>query len=141
MSQILTLRLPDADAEAVRQLARREKRSINEIGTRIVDEWLRQERFEHIEFRSFNGERLACVTGRLQVWQVIMVARGYEMDVLRTAGHLHLKPQQVRAAFNYYASYPDEIDQALLENDLSFEQLKEMLPGLELFEVDLARAR
>ena len=57
MSRVVTLRLPDEAVEAVRELARRERRSVNEIGTRIVEEWLRQQRFAHIEFRSFNGER------------------------------------------------------------------------------------
>src|SRR5207237_4814729 len=104
--------------EAIRQLAQREKRSVNEIGARIVDEWLRQNRFAHIEFRSFGGERHACIKDRLQVWQVIMVARGYEMDAGRTAEHLGLRPEQVQAALNYYRAYPEEIDQALRENEV-----------------------
>src|SRR4051794_34443697 len=84
MSQVITLRLPDGSAEAMRQIAQREKRSLNDIGVRIVEEWLRQNRFAHIEFRPFQGERHACVKDRLQVWQVILVARGYGMAVGET---------------------------------------------------------
>jgi uncharacterized protein (DUF433 family) len=139
MSKVVTLRLPDDAAEAIRQIAQREKRSVNEVGVRIVEEWLRQDRFAHIEFRSFQGERHACIKGRLQVWQVIMVARGYEMDVEKTAEHLGLNRDQVRAAFGYYEAYPEEIDQALRENEVGYERLKEQLPSLQLFKVDMKR--
>jgi uncharacterized protein (DUF433 family) len=139
MSQVVTLRLPKSAAEAIRQIAQRERRSVNEIGVRIVEEWLRQNRFAHIEFRTFQGERHACIKDRLQVWQVIMVARGYGMDVGRTAEHLRLRPEQVQAAFQYYEAFPEEIDRALRENDLGYERLKESLPNLQLVEVDLAK--
>jgi hypothetical protein len=141
MSQVVTLRLPDGTAEALREMARREKRSLNEIGARAVGEWLRQNRFAHIEFRTFQGERHACIKGRLQVWQVIMVGKGYGMDVEKTAEHLCLKPEQVRSAFCYYESFPEEIEQTLRENDIGFERLKEVLPSLELIEVALPKER
>src|SRR5438045_988796 len=120
MASVVTLRLPEDTAEAIRQIARREKRTVNEVGVRIVEEWLRQNGFAHIEFRTFQGERHACVKDRLQVWQVIMVARGYGMDVAKTAEHLRLKPDQVQSAFNYYGTYPEEIDRALQENGAGY---------------------
>jgi hypothetical protein len=137
MSQVVTLRLPDGAAEAIRQIAQREKRSVNEIGVRIVEEWLRQNRFAHIEFRTFQGERHACVKDRLPVWQVIMVARGYGMDAQKTAEHLCLNPEQVCSAFSYAEAYPEEIEQALRENAPGYERLKERLPSLELLEVKI----
>jgi hypothetical protein len=139
MSQVVTLRLPDSAAEAIRQIAQRERRSVNEIGVRIVEEWLRQQRFPHIEFRSFQGERHACVKDRLQVWQVIIVARDYGMDVEKTAEHLLLRPEQVQSALNYYDAFPEEINQALQENDVGYELLKERLPSLQLIEVRIDR--
>jgi hypothetical protein len=138
MSQVVTLRLPDRTAEALRRIAQREKRSLNEVGARIVEEWLRQERFAHIEFRTFQGERHACIKDRLQVWQVILVARGYGMDAARTAEHLCLTQPQVQAAINYYETYPEEIEQALQENHIGYERLSEKLPSLQLVEVDTA---
>jgi uncharacterized protein (DUF433 family) len=131
MSQVITLRLPDAAAEQVRRIAKNDRRSVSDVGARIVEEWLRQDQFAHIEFRSFNGERHACIKERLQVWQVILVAKGCGMDVQQTAQHLLLKPEQVQAALNYYAAYPAEIDQALEENRLGYERLRQRLPGLE----------
>jgi uncharacterized protein (DUF433 family) len=131
MSQVVTLRLPDEAAEAVKLIARKERRSVNEIGTRIIEEWIRQNRFTHIEFRNVGGERLACIKDRLPVWQIILVAQDHGMDAAKTAEHLRLRPEQVEAALQYYAAYPDEIDAALAENDRGFDRLKEMLPQIQ----------
>lgn len=130
MSKALTLRLPDEDAAEVRRIAQRERRSVSEVGARIVDEWLRQNRFPHIEFRSINGERVACLKGRLEVWQVMMVAQQYDNDIARTAEHLDLRPEQVQASFDYAAAYPAEIESALAENREGFARLKRLLPQI-----------
>jgi hypothetical protein len=85
------------------------------------------------------------VKGRLEVWQVIMVARNYPEDtVAKTADHLVLRPEQARAALDYYAAYPEEIDAALAENDEGFERLKRLLPNIKrvtLSKEDLASVR
>jgi len=137
MSEVLTLRIPEKSANEVRQIARRERRSVSEVGARMVEEWLRQDQFAYIEFRAFGGERQACIKGRLQVWQVIQVARSYEMDVPQTAAHLQLLPEQVEGAFQYYQAYPEEIDLALAENRVGFERLKQMFPHMERITVSL----
>ena len=139
MAQVMTLRLPDATAEDVKRIARREQRSLNEVATRIIEEWVRQNRFAHIEFRAFNGQREACIKGRLPVWQVIDVAKQYKQDVEKTAEHLSLSPEQVRAALNYYAAYPDEIDAAIEENHVNFDRLREMLPNAQRLEVHITQ--
>jgi hypothetical protein len=51
------------------------------------EESRRTSAFAQIEFRSFNGERHACIQGSLPVWQLIEVARNYEMDAQKTAEH------------------------------------------------------
>ncbi|GDX41208.1 hypothetical protein LBMAG21_15000 [Armatimonadota bacterium] len=132
MSHPVTVRLPESAAEELRLVARRERRSVSEIGARFIDEGLRQHRFPYIEFRSFNGERHACIKGALQVWQLIMVAKGYAGDVDKTAIHLDIKPEQVKAGLYYYENYPEEIDQALEENELGYERLKRLLPNMQM---------
>jgi len=131
MSEVLTLRISEKSANAVRQIARRERRSVSEVGARMVEEWLRQDQFPYIEFRAFGGERQACIKGRLQVWQVIQVARSYGMDVSQTAAHLQLLPEQVEGAFQYCQAYAEEIDHALAENRVGFERLKQVFPQME----------
>jgi uncharacterized protein (DUF433 family) len=97
----------------------------------MVEEWLRQNRFPFLEFRAFGGERHACIQGRLQVWQVVEIARGYGMDVLQTAAHLELTPEQVQSALQYAQAYPAEIEQALTENRVGGTRLQEMFPQME----------
>lgn len=141
MPQAVTLRLPDEDVEDIRRIAQRERRSVSEVTARIVDEWLRQSRFPQIEFRSINGERVACLKGRLEIWQVILVARRYEA-LEPAAEHLGLSPEQVQAALHYYQAYPQEIDFALEENAGGLARLKRLFPGIQAVGVtddDLAR--
>ena len=128
----VTVRLPAEAANELRLIARRERRSVSEIGGRFIEEGLRLLRFPYIEFRTFSGERQACLQGALQIWQLILVARGVGMDAEKVAGHLDLKREQVVSGFHYYEAYPEEIDQALEENDLGYKRLKEILPSLQL---------
>lgn len=96
----------------------------------------------HIEFRNISGERVACLKGRLEVWQVIIVAQQYENDIVCTAKHLDLRPEQVQAALDYAAAYPAAIEAALVENREGFERLKRHFPQIErtsLTADDLAR--
>lgn len=141
MSKVVTLRLPDETAARLQAHARRAGRSLSEVGARSIEEWLRQQEFAEIEFRSFGGERHACLKGALPVWQLIMVSRRYDLDSARTAAHFGWPVSRVQAALNYYEAYPDEIDQAIADNDaVTYEQLKRMLPGIERVTVDTSAA-
>ena len=135
MSQPVTVRLPEPSWEELRQIARREHRSVSEVGARFITEGLRESRFPFIEFRTFNGERHACIKGGIQVWQLMLVASDFGMDVDQIAFHLDIKADQIRAGLHYYDVYPDEIDLALEENNVGYERLKAALPGLTLASV------
>ncbi len=137
MSQPVTVRLPAPSWEELRQIARRERRSVSEVGARFITEGLRINLFPYVEFRSFNGERHACIKGGPQIWQLIMVAKDLDMDVDNVANHIDLKPEQVRAGLKYYRDYAEEIDVALQENNLGFERLKAMLPNIEIAELSI----
>jgi hypothetical protein len=132
MSQVVSLRLPDETAERLKVTARRTGRTVSEAASRSIEEWLRQEEFADIEFRNFNGERHACLKGALPVWQLILVARDYGMDADKTAAHFRFPLHRVKAGFHYYEAYPQEIDQAIADNDaMAFDKLKRLLPQLE----------
>lgn len=136
MSQVVSLRLPDETAERLKVTARRAGRSVNEAASRSIEEWLRQEEFASIEFRNFNGERHACLKGALPIWQLILVAKDYEMDVEKTASHFRFPLAKVKAGFHYYEAYPDEIDHAISDNDsMSFDALKRLLPEIEAIHI------
>ena len=137
MSRVVTLRLPDETAARLQATARRAGRSVSEIGARSIEEWLRQDEFADIEFRGLAGERHACLKGALPVWQVVMVAEGYGMDADRTAAYFGWPVHRIRAAFNYYEAYPEEVEDAITENrSATYDQLKRLLPMIERITVD-----
>jgi hypothetical protein len=134
MSRVVSLRLPEETAERLKQTARKAGRSVDEIGARSIEEWLRQNELADIEFRSFSGARHACLKGALPVWQLVLVGKHYGMDVRKTAAHFGWPPVKVQAGFNYYQAYPAEIDQAIADNQsMGAAQLRRMLPGLDVF--------
>ena len=58
-----------------------------------------------------------------------MLARGYHNDAAAVARHLRWPEAKVQAAFNYTKAFPEEITEALAENDaMDFDSLKRMLP-------------
>jgi len=139
MSKVVSLRLSDSTAARLQKIAKRAGRSVSEVGARSIEEWLRQNEFAGIEFREFNGERHACVKGALQVWQLVMVAEGYDLDPEKTAAYFQWPVERAQAALNYYAAYPEEIDEAIAENRaITFEDLQRILPNIGLIEVDLS---
>lgn len=136
MAQVISLRVPDATAERLRTAARLAGRSLNEWGALSLEEWLRQNEFADIEFRSFGGVREACLKSALPVWQAIMVARSYGLDPERTAAHFGWPIHRVQAAFNYYEAFPVEIDQAIEDSRAMTETaLRRLLPQMETLTV------
>jgi hypothetical protein len=136
MSHVVSMRLRDDQIERLRKQARRLGRTPSETAALFVEEALRMAEFAYIEFRnSIVGRQAYMTDSSLAVWEVIVVARGHNWDVESTAKHLQWRPVKVQAALNYAAAFPAEIDAALKDNDISFEEMKRMLPGLEEFVV------
>lgn len=138
MAKEITLHLPDETVARLEASARKAGRSVSEAGARSIEEWLRQDEFPEIEFRTFNGERHACLKGALQLWQLIMVAQEYDLDLEKTAAFFQLPPHRIQAAFDYYRTYPEEIDRPIAENrSWTYERLKRVLPQLKRSSVHL----
>ncbi len=136
MPQVISLRVPDATAERLRTAARRAGRSLNEWGALSLEEWLRQNEFADVEFRSAGGEREACLKGALPVWQIVQVARSYGLDPERTARHFGWPVRRIRAVLNYYEAFPAEIDRAIEDSHAMTETaLKRLLPQTEVLAV------
>ena len=136
MSQTVTLRLPDSVADWLKASARRAGRSVNDLGASLFEEARRVSEFAEIEFRTFGGERHACLKGLLPVWQVVETAQQYGLDAEKTAQHFGWPVWKVQAAFNYYEAFPHEIDAAVAENKaMDYEKLKRLFPHMRLVEV------
>lgn len=136
MSQTISLRLPDELVNRLDRFARLLGNGMTRTRASVLllDEALREEEFAGIEFRNTFTGRQPFVKGTgMAVWEFVMVARGFDMDAERTADYLQCPVAQVKAALNYYHAYPEEIDQALQDNDMDEERLKRMFPNLRVY--------
>lgn len=130
MSQVVSLRLKDAEASRLGRLARRLRRSPGQAAALLLTEKLREEEFPFIEFRDSLVGRQAYIKGSsLAVWEVVLVARHHELDARRTAEHLEWPEEKVQAALVYAEAYPDEVLPAVEEvESFTFADLKRILP-------------
>ncbi len=124
--------------ERLKRLARRLGRTPSEASALLVEESLREAEFGHIDFRNSLVGRQAYVKGSsLAVWEVVKLAQSYGMDVTKTAHHLEWLPFRVKAALNYAAAFPEEIEEAISDADKSdFQALSRMLPQAEEWVVE-----
>ena len=137
------MRLPAESGKRLRRMANRHGWTPSDASARLVEEGLRRSEFAFIDFRDSPVGRQAYVHGSsLAVWEVMMVARGYRDDAAAVARHLQWPEAKVQAAFNYAAAFPDEINEALAENDaMDFVALKRMLPQAEEFVIGKTKKR
>jgi uncharacterized protein (DUF433 family) len=99
----------------------------------LAEEGYRAWRFPGISFKGDARSRRAWVTGTgLDVWEMIMLYRDFEGDIDAMVADYTFYEVHVRLALDYYAEYPEEIDQALAENRRAFEDIRERYPGLVL---------
>ena len=137
MSKTVSLRPPEETAGRLEAIARELDLSIDEVRAMMIEEWLRQDEFPEIEFRTFNGERHACVKGAMQIWQLVMTAEAWDLDADKTALYFPIPAHRIKGAFDYYRAYPEDIDRALAENRaITFEDLQRMQPGITRFTVE-----
>lgn len=138
MSQTVSLRLPDELVDRIDRFARRLGNGMtrSRAGILLLDEALREEEFNSIEFRNtaIGRQPFVKATG-MAVWEIIMVAKRFDLDASRTAHHLQIRPETVQAALNYFEAYRVEIEQALADNVYGEERLKRLFPSLRVVEV------
>lgn len=143
MSQVVSMRLREEQMERLRRTARQCGRTPSETAAALLEEALRRNEFAFIDFRNSPAGRQAYVQGTsLAVWEVVLVARSCGMDAKKTAELLRWPAARIKAALNYAAAFPEEIEAAIQDNDaMSFEALSRMLPQAEEFVVDLGPGR
>jgi hypothetical protein len=132
---VLSLRMQERQMKRLDSFARRLGKTASETAALLIDEGLRRSEFAHIEFRDSAAGRRACLQGSsLAVWEVIMVAKSYEMDMEKTAKHFGWASFRVQAAINYWKAFPEEIELAIQDNfSYDFQKLQAMLPQTTAF--------
>jgi uncharacterized protein (DUF433 family) len=110
-----SIRVPEAlEIEIKRELARRGVREWSAGVLTLVEEAIRMSRAPGIVFvDARNGRRAAIAFTGLEVWEIIRFWKEHrDWEVLRREFEELAEPQ-LRAAVNYYALYPEEIDARL----------------------------
>jgi hypothetical protein len=129
-STVVSMRLSVATGNRLKRMANRYGWTPSDASARLVEEGLRRSEFAFIDFRDSAAGRQACIQGSsLAVWEVMLLVRSCKQDLAATAKHLRWPVAKVQTAVNYAEAFPDEIDQALTENNaVDFTALKRMLP-------------
>src|ERR1700678_4825005 len=129
-STVVSMRLPVASSDRLKRMANRYGWTPSDASARLVEEGLRRSEFAFIDFRDSAVGRQACIQGSsLAVWEVMLLVHSYKNDLGATARHLRWPQIKVEAAMNYARAFPEEIAEAIEENDnTDFSTLKFMLP-------------
>jgi len=135
MADTLTIDLPQHLHQRLTERARHAGLAPEELASRLLAESVQQQEFPRITFEdAAGGGRKARVAGSLQVWGIILNARGFDMDAARTAEYLAISQEDVEVALAYYAAYPEEIDRRLEDLDRPVEEFLREHPQVEVFE-------
>jgi hypothetical protein len=129
-SMVISMRLPVASGRRLKRMANRHGWTPSDASARLVEEGLRRSEFAFIDFRDSAVGRQAYIQGStLAVWEVMLLVGSYQGDAGAVARHLQWPLAKVQAAVNYAEAFPDEINEALADNDSTdFQALKRMLP-------------
>ena len=146
MSKVVSMRLKDAQVERLDRLAHHLEKPRSETVAQLIEEALRLEEFPYIDFRSTDKGRDVFLEGhRITVWELVRIARDFgeeRADLAKVvADHLELPLPLIAGGLAYARAFPEEIEREIEAHDYSFEDLKRMLPNLEVFEFHLPRAR
>jgi hypothetical protein len=124
------MRLPAGSGRRLKRVANRHGWTPSDASARLVEEGLRRSEFAFIDFRDTPAGRQARIqASSLAVWEIMLLMRGYEGDAAAVARHLGWPQAKIQAAVHYAEAFPEEIDEAMAENDaMDFAAQKRMLP-------------
>ena len=134
-SMVLSMRLSSESGRPLNRMANRYGWTVSDTSARLVEEGLRCSEFARIDFRDSAGGRQAYIQGStLAVWEIMLLVRSYQGNVAAVATHLKWPEAKIQAAVNYAQAFPEEIEEALSENDAAdFVTLKRMVPRAARF--------
>jgi hypothetical protein len=129
-STVISMRLPAASAKRLKRVANQHGWTPSDASARLVEEGLKRLEFAFVDFRDSAAGRQTTMQGStLAVWEVMLLLRHYRGKASAVATHLTWPEAKVHAAMNYAKAFPQEIEDAIAEHDLTdFETLKRMLP-------------
>ncbi|MGH3441759.1 MAG: hypothetical protein ACRDUY_06895 [Nitriliruptorales bacterium] len=129
MTAAKSFRLPEDLVDRIAQRGREEGVSQTDLVISLLDEGLKVRTFPGIVYRDGPTGRRAGLAVGPDVWEVIGTVRQVtgsgEAKVRNTAEMLSLPERWVRLAVEFYAAFPDEIDERIRRNDEAAAQMRE----------------
>ncbi|MEO0759514.1 MAG: transcriptional regulator [Cyanobacteria bacterium J06648_16] len=137
MSKVVSTRLQDETFNRLSRVARILDKTPSETVATLVEESLREIEFAFIEFRNSTlGRQAFMKSSSLAVWEVVEIAKAYDMDATKVASHFERPMEWVKAAFNYAEAYPEEIEFAIKDAQaVAAIDVQRLLPNLETLSV------
>lgn len=112
--------------------ARRTRRSKGAVLEALAGEALKTRLFPGIAFRGIDWDRRAWVIGTaLDVWQIVDASQSIA-TIEAMAAETDLSERQIRLALAYYERFPAEIEDAIVRNRRSLEQLRAEFPTIDV---------
>lgn len=125
------MRLSSVTDQLVRDEARRTRRTKGAVVESLAEEALRTRRFPGIAFRGSDWNRRPWVIATaLDVWEIVAASGSYQSPKVM-ADATDLTEPQARLALAYYSEFPDEIDDAVAENERPLERLRQAHPTVD----------
>jgi len=127
---VFTMRAERTTLRALEAEARRNGIAPRTLAERMIEEGVKMRRHPGIVFvERGRGARDAVLAGRprLSIWMVAQVARA-NRTLAAAAKWLAVDEPSIERALAYAKDYPEEIDQAIRENDEAFERVERLNP-------------
>jgi hypothetical protein len=131
MTHPLSVRFHRADVlERLKVEAASRRVSTSALAEELIEEGLRLRRHPLIVFRDGASGRRAGLIDGPDVWEVVGGIVGGDVPVIdrveRAVSVFGLSRERVDAALDYYATFPDEIDEAIAVNVAAAEESEEI---------------
>ena len=126
--QPFSVRLQEDTERLVEAEARRTRRSKSAVVEAFTEETARTRRFPGIAFRGDDSRRRAWVIGSgLDVWEIVHMLKDFATTEALVA-ETQLSPVQVRLALAYRDAYPEEVAEAIADNNLPIADVPVLYP-------------
>jgi hypothetical protein len=135
MARPTSFRLPDDLLDRLDEEAASSGRSVTALVTSLLDEGIKTHHFPGIVYRDGpTGRRAALVSGP-DVWEVVRAvseAKGRGEARLHSVAEAHDLPlARARLAVEFYAAFPEEIDERIEADERAAERIREQIDRRE----------
>jgi hypothetical protein len=121
MARPASFRLPEDLLDRLDEEAADRRTSVTALVAALLDEGLKTRRFPGIAYRDGPTGRRAGVVGGPDVWEIVAAIREApgkgEQRLRRLADQLGVPARWLHLAIDFYAAYPDEIDERIAASE------------------------